>query len=116
VLKKPREATLTFNFNNPEERSCYILSCGSLQSHTLSLLSSLTVSDQVSHPHKTTSKITVLYILNLIFLDRKLENKSYCTEYQQAIPDFNLPLISQRMEFLIRQICSQIFELFHPFK
>ena len=32
-------------------------------SNTLSLLSSRNVSDQVSHPHKTTGKIIVLYIL-----------------------------------------------------
>ena len=34
-----------------------------LFSNTLSLCSSRNVSDQVSHPHKTTGKITVLYIL-----------------------------------------------------
>ena len=34
-----------------------------LLSNTLSLCSSLNVSDQVSHPYKTTRKITVLYIL-----------------------------------------------------
>jgi hypothetical protein len=33
-----------------------------LFSNTLSLLSSLNVSDQVSHPYKTTGKIIVLYI------------------------------------------------------
>jgi len=32
-------------------------------SNTLSFLSSLSVSDQVSHPYKTTGKIVVLYIL-----------------------------------------------------
>jgi hypothetical protein len=39
--------------------------------NTRSLRSSLNVSDQVSHPYKTTGKITVLYILNLILLDSK---------------------------------------------
>ena len=34
-----------------------------LFSHTLSLRSSLNMSDQVSHPYKTTGKIIVLYIL-----------------------------------------------------
>jgi len=35
--------------------------------NTLSLRSSLNVSDQTSHPYKTTDKITVLYILNFNF-------------------------------------------------
>jgi len=35
-------------------------------SNTLSFLSSLNVSDQVSHPYKTTGKIIVLYFLRLI--------------------------------------------------
>ena len=47
-------------------------------SNTFSFLSSLNVSDQVSHPHKTASKIIVLYIFK--FLDSNLENKRFCTE------------------------------------
>jgi hypothetical protein len=31
------------------------------------LLSSLSVSDQVSHPYKTTGKITMLYITTIVF-------------------------------------------------
>ena len=46
---------------------------------TLNLRSFLSVSDQVSHPYKTTDKITVLYILVLIFLDSKLEDKKIST-------------------------------------
>ena len=44
-----------------------------LFSNTLTLRSSLNVSDQVSHPYTKTCKIIVPYILTLIFLDTKLE-------------------------------------------
>jgi hypothetical protein len=37
--------------------------------NTLSLCSSLSVRDQVSHPYKTTGRIMVLYILTFAFLD-----------------------------------------------
>jgi len=46
-----------------------------LFSNTLSLHSSLNVSDQVSHPYKTTAKIIVLCTLIFKFLDSKLEDK-----------------------------------------
>ena len=49
-------------------------------SDNLSLRSSLNVSDQVSHPYKTTGKIIVLLILTIKFLDNKLEAKRLCTE------------------------------------
>ena len=52
-----------------------------LFSDTFSLRSSLSVSDQVSHPYKTTGKIIFLYILNLIFLDSYLEDKIFCVAW-----------------------------------
>ena len=48
-------------------RSNILLS--TLFSNTLSLLSSPSVSDQVSHPYKTTGKIIFLYILIIKYLD-----------------------------------------------
>jgi hypothetical protein len=41
---------------------------------------SINVCDQVSHPYKATGKIIVPYMLVFPTLDRKVENKIFCTE------------------------------------
>jgi len=69
-----------------------------LSSNTLSLRSTVNVSDQVSHPYKTTGKILFLYILIFTFMDSKLEDQRFCTEWQQAFPECNLLLISSSIE------------------
>jgi len=51
-----------------------------LFSNTFSLRSSLNVSDQVSHPCKTTGIIIVLYILILKLVGSKMEDKIFYTE------------------------------------
>jgi hypothetical protein len=61
-----------------------------LFSYTLSLRSSLNVSDQVSHPYKTRGKIIIMYILIDKCLGSKLPYKGYCTEWQQAFPACSL--------------------------
>jgi hypothetical protein len=46
-----------------------------LFSNTLRLCSSLSVTDQVSHPHKTTGRIKFFCSLTVIFLDSRWEDK-----------------------------------------
>jgi hypothetical protein len=55
---------------------------------------SLNVRDQVSHPYRTTSNITLLYILIFKFLDSRQEGKRFWAECYKAIPELSLPLIS----------------------
>ena len=50
-------------------------------------------------PVKKTSKITVLYILSFVFLERNVQDKIFCTESKQAFPAFSLLLISSWIKF-----------------
>jgi len=52
------------------------------------------VGDQVSHQFKAKGKNIPMEILILNFLDNKLENIIFCTEWQQAFPDFGMLSIS----------------------
>ena len=83
-----------------------------LFSNTLSLSSSLNVRDQVLHPYKRTGKITVLYILIFTFFDSKLEDKIFCTEWQQIVPDFSLLLIYSWIEFRFVKVVPKYLHSF----
>ena len=50
-----------------------------LISNILSLRSSISVRDQVSHPYKIAGRIIILYFL-FMFLESKLEDKRFFTE------------------------------------
>jgi len=78
---------------------CSNLFLSTLFLNTLSLCLSFNVSDQDAHPYKTTGKTVVLYILIFTYLHSKLEDKRFCTEWQQAFPEFTLLLISSCIEF-----------------
>jgi hypothetical protein len=80
-----------------------------LFSNTLSLCSSLSVTDQVSHPYKTTGRLTVLYISTFTFLDSRREDKRLWTEWWQAFPEFSLLLVSSWIQLWSVSIFSQIF-------
>jgi hypothetical protein len=66
-------STLCSFLHSPVTSSIFVPNIlpSTLFSNTLRLRSSLNVSDQVSHPYKTRGKITVLYILNFMYLDSK---------------------------------------------
>ena len=63
-----------------------------LFSNTLSLRSSLNVSDHVSHPYKTRSKFKFLIILIFMFLDSELEDKRFLHRKIASIPWFQSAL------------------------
>jgi hypothetical protein len=72
-------SSLSSFLHSPVTLSLYIF-LSNLFPKTLSLRSSLKVSDQVSHPYKTTGNIIVPYILISKFLDSKLEDNKFRTE------------------------------------
>jgi hypothetical protein len=71
------------------------------------------VRDQVSHPYNTTGKTIVLDILICIFLDNTLEDKTFCTEWQQAFLDLNLLLISSWIEFWFLTVVPKYLNCFY---
>ena len=83
-----------------------------LFSNTYSLRSPLNVSNQVSHPQKTTGKIIVLYMVTFTFLDSKLEDKRFCTEWWQALPDFSLLLIYSWTDFSFVKVVPKCWNSF----
>jgi hypothetical protein len=68
-------------------------------SNTLSLCSSLKVGDQVSCPYRTMSKITLLYILIVLCLENRWEDKRFWTECWQTLLEFKLHSISCGIKF-----------------
>ena len=75
---------------------CFLFALfNALFSTTLGVCSSLSVSDQVLHSYKTTSKFRVLYILIFRFFDRKLEdNDSTPNETKHSLISI-CPLVSR---------------------
>jgi hypothetical protein len=80
-----------------------------LFSNTISLRSSLKVSDHVSHPYKTKRKIITLYILIFLFFDRKQDGKKILHRMIASIPWFQSALISSWMEFSFVSVVPKYF-------
>jgi hypothetical protein len=56
----------------------------------LSLCSSLNLRSQVSHQYKTTDKILLLHVLIFTCLHSRRKGERFLTEWQLALPEFNL--------------------------
>ena len=70
------------------------------------LCSCLNVSDQVSHPYKTTSKITVLYIVIFTLLGSKQEDKRFCSnDSRRVVPCRAVPCLYTALLNSIKNIC-----------
>jgi hypothetical protein len=67
--------------------------------NTRSLCSSFNARDQVSCPHRITGKIIILCILIFMLFNSRWENTRLWTEWQQALPEFSLLLISSWIRF-----------------
>ena len=81
--------------------------------NTVGLRSSLSMSDQVSHPYKRTDKIIIMYILIFIVLDGR---QKILHRMVTSIPWLQSTLNLFQNISLICLCWSQIFELFHPLK
>ena len=84
--------------------------------NTLSLHPLLTVGDQVSHPYKTKGKIIVSYYLELYIFGQQTGRQKILHQIIASIPWLQSALNFFVKRILIRKGCSQIIEVFHPFK
>ena len=75
----------------------------------------LSVRDQVSHSYKTTGKITVQHILMFTFLDIRIEDKRFRTEWYQALKsaiNFHVHSLLEWDKLGPTQKCEK--RLYHP--
>ena len=93
---RPQSSSLRRRLHSPVTSSLLgpNIFLSTLFSYTHGLRSALRVRYKISHPHKTTGKIIVLYILIFKFLKSEMEDKRFGIEWQEAFPDFNLLLLS----------------------
>jgi hypothetical protein len=89
---------------------------GTLFSSTLSLWSSVNVTQAQFQHTQNCRKIIFFYILFFVFLDRWREDKRFWAECQTAFPEFNLLLIFFIHAMLICQRSYQTLELCCLFK